>query len=96
MENRCPYVLLNIVVDRVPTVLKSLKNYLITVENKALFCAIPFESFKTTSLSKYASRENIKGNYKHLEKQLVFVNSFEVGSFFIFKDRAPTSLVSNI
>ena len=36
-----------------------------------------------------------RANYRHLKLKLVFVNGFEVDSFFKFEDLAPTSLVTN-
>ena len=78
-----------------PDVLRSTKTPVLTAEKKSSFCAILFISLRANSQIKKCGREILRTNYPHLKMKLVFVNSFKVGSFFKFKDRPPTSLVSN-
>ena len=95
VQNSFPCALVKSVIGNVSNFLMSPNNVVVTAENKPLFCAIPFITFRTNSLIKNSLREIIKANYTHLILKLVFVSSFKVRSFFEFKDCAPTSLVSN-
>ena len=66
-----------------------------SVEKKSIYCCIPFISHKTNSFIKKSMRDIVSKNYPHLNLRLIFTNSFTVSSFFRFKDRVPTELVSN-
>ena len=94
-QNRFPCAVVNSMIFKFSNVVRSTNTPVLTAEKKSLFCAIPFISFRANSQIKKCLREILKTNYPHLKMKLVFVNNFKVGSFFKFKDRPPTSLVSN-
>ena len=80
---------------KISNVFRSTNIPVLTAAKKSLFFAIPFISFRSNSQIKKCLREILRTNYPHLKIKLAFVNNFKVGSFFKFKDRPPTSLVSN-
>ena len=94
--NGFPNKFVTAVIGRKVSLLRNPSIKISTVSKKPLYISIPFISHKTNSDIKKELRKLVSENYPQLSLRIIFANTFTIRSFFNFKDRVPTELLSNL
>ena len=95
-RNDFPVNLINKTIERKLYKLKYENNNNISVEKKKLYINLPYLNKLSNKSINNDIQKLINRFYPHINLNIIFQNNFSIASFFPFKDRIPTSMISNL